>query len=77
MKRYFILITVIPFFISCLKDEPVKREFEGYTPVDQHDDWQLSSPEKENMDEAKLNQAYELILSERSIHHGSQPVGFP
>jgi len=61
MKRYFTLLAILPLFFSCLKDEPVKREFEGYVPVDQNDDWQLSSPEKENMDEAKLNQAYELI----------------
>jgi CubicO group peptidase (beta-lactamase class C family) len=61
MKRYFTLLAIIPFFISCLKDEPVKRQFEGYIPVDQHDDCLISSPEKENMDSEKLNQAYELI----------------
>jgi CubicO group peptidase (beta-lactamase class C family) len=61
MKRYFTIIAFIPLLFSCLKDEPVKHEFTGYVPVDQHDDWQLSTPEKEKMNEEKLNQAYKLI----------------
>jgi CubicO group peptidase (beta-lactamase class C family) len=61
MKRYLTLLAIIPFLVSCLKDEPLKREYEGFIPVDQYDDWQISSPEKENMNEEKLNQAYRLI----------------
>jgi CubicO group peptidase (beta-lactamase class C family) len=61
MKRFIAIIAIIPLLFSCLKDEPVKREFEGFVPLEQYDDWQISSPEKENIDEEKLNQLYNLI----------------
>jgi CubicO group peptidase (beta-lactamase class C family) len=61
MKRHFALLALIPFFVSCLSDEPVKREYEGFNPLDQNDDWQISTPEKENMNGEKLSQAYKQI----------------
>ncbi|HPS12444.1 MAG TPA: serine hydrolase, partial [Prolixibacteraceae bacterium] len=61
MKHGLILIAFLPFLVSCLKDEAVKREFSGYVPLEQNDDWQISSPEEENINTEKLTQAYQLI----------------
>ncbi len=47
--------------ISCLKDEPFKLEYSGFAPKETGDDWQISSPEQENVDRSFLARAYELI----------------
>lgn len=49
---------------ACLKNEPFKRPYEGFTPVYLRDGWELSSPGAENMDSILLEQAYRLVYSD-------------
>jgi CubicO group peptidase (beta-lactamase class C family) len=59
-----ILIQILYFFLAaCVKDEPVKLDYSGYQPMAIGDNWQISTPSKENMDEGYLNTAYQLIHS--------------
>jgi CubicO group peptidase (beta-lactamase class C family) len=55
--KIFIVVTVITF-ISCMKDEPLKRPYSGFTPTQLSDGWVLSSPSHENMDSLKLDEVY-------------------
>jgi hypothetical protein len=48
---------------SCLKDEPVKLEYNGFQPLVISDDWQLSTPSEQNMNEDLLHTAYQLIYT--------------
>lgn len=48
---------------SCLKEEPVKPPFNGFKPLAIGDDWQVSTPAEENMNEDFLNDAYQLIYN--------------
>jgi CubicO group peptidase (beta-lactamase class C family) len=64
-KHKLILIASIVFtFISCMKDEPLKRPYSGFTPVDIRDEWILSSPGRENMDSLKLDEAFRYFYRE-------------
>jgi len=58
--RYKSFLTVVIMFtcFSCMKDEPFKRPYSGFTPVDIGDGWILSSPGRENMDSLKLDEAF-------------------
>ena len=49
---------------SCLSDGSLKRPYEGYSPREKGDGWEISSPEKELMDHDLLNQAFQLVYSE-------------
>jgi CubicO group peptidase (beta-lactamase class C family) len=62
-KNKVSIFIVIIFLIvsSCLKDESVKLVYHGFQPIIMADDWQLSTPAKENMDESFLNNAFELV----------------
>ena len=64
-KRLIITITgiLILSISSCLKDEDVKLEYSGFQPLAIDDDWQVSTPTEEKMDEFFLNAAYQLIYS--------------
>ena len=59
---------------SCLKEDPVKPPFDGFQPLAIGDDWQVSTPDQENMNEVLLNDAYQLIYNNerfvkaRSLH---------
>ena len=66
MKKisFFVLSGVISLGIqSCLKDEPVKLEYNGFQPLEIADDWQISTPAGENMNEDYLEAAYQLIYN--------------
>jgi CubicO group peptidase (beta-lactamase class C family) len=57
--KYILFLVVTVFtFISCMKDEPLKRPYLGFTPTQINDGWVLSSPSQENMDSMKLDEAY-------------------
>lgn len=49
--------------ISCIKDEPLKLEYNGFQPEAIGDEWELSTPADEKMNEELLNNAYQLIYS--------------
>jgi CubicO group peptidase (beta-lactamase class C family) len=48
---------------SCLKEGPVKCTYSGFKPMAIADDWQVSTPAEENMNEDYLNDAYKLIYN--------------
>lgn len=64
MKKIILLIFVATTLGSCLKDEPFKLDYIGFEPNAMNDDWQISSPENENIDRSKLEQAYALIFKD-------------
>jgi CubicO group peptidase (beta-lactamase class C family) len=64
--KSFIIITIGILYLclpACVKDEPVKSVYNGYQPKVIGDDWQISTPAKENMDEGFLNTAFQLVYS--------------
>ncbi len=52
---------------GCLKEEPLKRPYRGFTPKAEADGWIVSSPEKESMDQARLEEAYQLLFDEETF----------
>jgi CubicO group peptidase (beta-lactamase class C family) len=48
---------------SCLEDEPLKLAYEGFQPLITGDDWQVSTPSAEAMNEDFLNAAYQLVYN--------------
>jgi len=57
----FALGTVIS---SCLKDEPFKLPYTGFTPPDIDDGWEISSLSAENIDSIKLDRVFRYIYRE-------------
>ncbi len=55
------LFLVILLFSSCLKEEPIKLPYEGYTPGNSDPDWVISSPADENIVTEGLDKAYRLV----------------
>ena len=59
-----ILLGVLFFGMqSCLKDEQLKLAYNGFQPLKIGDDWQVSTPAGENMNEDFLDAAYQLIYN--------------
>lgn len=61
MRKLILLIITATTLGSCLKDGPFKLESSGFEPKEINDDWQISTPEDENMDRSTLSLAYDLI----------------
>jgi CubicO group peptidase (beta-lactamase class C family) len=64
--KIFIVILIVILSLcqsGCIKDEPVKNIYNGYQPTSIGDDWQLSTPSVENMDEGYLNTVFQLVHS--------------
>lgn len=64
--KLMVLISAVCLFIcsflnSCLKDEPFKLKYKEYDPIDLNDGWQISSPEAENCNRNKIDQAFGLL----------------
>ena len=64
MKKIITLATVILTLSSCLKDESFKLDYNGFKPKAINDDWQISSPEEENIDRSTLALAYDLVFKD-------------
>lgn len=64
MKHLFTLIVAMVALTSCLKDEPFKKEYSGFEPTPINDDWQISSPEDEDIDRVSLDQAFRLLYTD-------------
>jgi CubicO group peptidase (beta-lactamase class C family) len=60
MKIYIAVIFVLSL-TSCLKDGSLKLPYKGFVPQANVNDWELSTPQKENIDVSLLDQAYQLI----------------
>jgi len=63
MKRIpvLLLLTAVLPVASCLKSDPFKLPYAGFTPVTRNDGWTVSTPETENMDRDLLDKAYRLV----------------
>ena len=62
----FIIVPVWILYLgltACLKDETVKIAYKGYQPAVTGDDWQISTPSEENIDEGYLRTAFQLLHS--------------
>ncbi len=64
MKNLLLILLTIGTFSSCLKDENLKQEFNGFTPQSITDDWQISTPANEHVDRDLLEKAYQLIYQD-------------
>jgi CubicO group peptidase (beta-lactamase class C family) len=64
MKNILFLLLVSFSLFSCLKDEPFKLDYKGFEPKSINDDWQLSTPQSENMDSDLLEKAFRLIYDD-------------
>jgi CubicO group peptidase (beta-lactamase class C family) len=58
--------TLFPFllallFVSCLKEDELKKPFASYVPPALSDGWEISSPAAENIDPAALTGVYEAF----------------
>jgi len=59
-----ISLVIILLVSSCLKDEPFKLKYQGFAPKQINDDWQISTPENEQMDRNTLELAYRLVYQD-------------
>ena len=56
--KLFLMAVIVFSFASCMKNEPLKRPYTGFTPTQLDDGWVISSPSHENMDSLKLDEVY-------------------
>ena len=68
-KITFFLPAVSVLFLlnSCLKEDPLKKPYTGFTPVDISDGWIISSLASENIDSLALDQVYRDIYADDDI----------
>ncbi len=67
MKRclYISLIMIVMTMMSsCLKDDPFKRPYAGFEPINTNDEWVLSGPEQEQMDSTLVDRAFQLLYKD-------------
>lgn len=64
MKNNCIIGFALLLMTSCLKDEPFKNVYSGFEPAPLNDGWVISTPEDENLDRSKLEQAYRLVYDD-------------
>ena len=64
MKKYIGICCILFLFISCLADEPFKLDYIGFEPVQNYDDWTISTPQEEQMNSELLEKAYKLVYED-------------
>jgi CubicO group peptidase (beta-lactamase class C family) len=64
MPKYVFFLLISLSLSSCFKDEQFNLDYAGYEPLSIGDDWQISTPEAENMDRTTLDVAYKLIYQD-------------
>ena len=50
---------------SCLKDKPVKKDYQGFQPVIRNDGWTISRVYRENMDSSLVDHAFRLLYNDK------------
>jgi len=66
MKYLTTLIAILSFF-SCLKEDPLKKEYAGYKPLNIGDGWTVGSALKNQIDSNALNQVYRSIYEDDDL----------
>jgi len=65
---YAILITVFSIFsASCLTDDPLKIPYQGFTPANLADGWEIAAPAEVGINEKALEDVYRYVHSEDNI----------
>ena len=64
MKNNYIIILCLFLLVSCLKDEPFKLNYTSSQPIENYDDWQISTPQQENINTQLLGKAYQLVYED-------------
>jgi CubicO group peptidase (beta-lactamase class C family) len=70
MKKIISLLPAVPIMFllnSCLKEDPLKKPYIGFTPVDISDGWIISSLASEKIDSVALDQVYRDIYADDDI----------
>lgn len=67
MKTKYLLILIIPLFVSCLQEDELKRPFVSYTPTSLNDGWHISMPENEGINPQKLTSVYKEFHADMDI----------
>jgi CubicO group peptidase (beta-lactamase class C family) len=67
MKVFLPFVCLFVLLSSCLKQEPLKLPYKGFTPQAGEDGWMVSSPEKEQMNQPLLDKAYRLFHDENEF----------
>jgi CubicO group peptidase (beta-lactamase class C family) len=60
-------IFMLALMTSCLKEDPMKKPYTGFEPVDISDGWSLSNPSKENIDSLALDKIYKDVYADDNM----------
>jgi CubicO group peptidase (beta-lactamase class C family) len=64
MKNYFCVFCILFLFVSCLQDESFKLDYTGFEPIQNYDDWQISTLNQEQINPELVEKAYKLIYED-------------
>jgi CubicO group peptidase (beta-lactamase class C family) len=67
MKKLTIILPVIIsmfFLASCLKEDPMKKPYTGFDPLNISDGWTLSNPSLEQIDSLALDKIYKDVYAD-------------
>lgn len=66
MKTIRVLLSTVllVIFAGCVKEDPLKKSYTGFNPVDIHDGWVLSGPSAEQMDSLALDKIYRDVYAD-------------
>lgn len=59
MRRIAIIVWILLFCVSCLKEDELKKPFVTYLPKQLNDGWLVSTPEAENIDAEALTEIFQ------------------
>lgn len=62
MKKLSFLLFIF-LLAGCLREDPLKLPYRGFTPKDIHDGWAISSPTAEGIDSLALNKVYRQVYA--------------
>jgi len=65
--KLFVFILFCMTLTSCLKEDVLKVPFETYVPKNINDGWELSTPSKEGIDEAELENIYRYYHESKDL----------
>jgi len=66
--KHVLLITVCSFILaSCLKNEPMKIPFQGYSPHNLGDGWEIATPADVSINEEALKEVYTYVHEDANL----------
>jgi CubicO group peptidase (beta-lactamase class C family) len=64
IKIFFPAIIFLFLMTGCLKEDPMKQPYTGFTPLFTGDGWTISTPSAQNVDSVALDQVYRSIYAD-------------